>query len=174
MLGISLGANVEASGYLYTIAAVGMSFAGLSVLTMILRQILGGQLTKFDSFVARSWIHLGFMITLGSILPPLFALFEISTPMAWRIPSGLMAIILGCWALTFPRRRLATKSTRLPTQVIIFLAAMVLIALALAANAIAVPVERLPGVYAASVTAVLIGAAMLFLFTFVHWYDAQL
>jgi hypothetical protein len=165
---------VEASGYLYTISAVGMSFAGLSVLTMILRQILGGQLTKFDSFVARSWIHLGFMITLGSILPPLFALFEVSTPVAWRISSGLMAIILGCWALTFPRRRLATKSTRLPTQVIIFLAAMVLVALALAANAIALPVERLPGVYAASVTAILIGAAMLFLFTFVHWYDAQL
>jgi membrane associated rhomboid family serine protease len=174
MLGISLGANVEASGYLYTIAAVGMSFAGLSVLTMILRQILGGQLTKFDSFVTRSWIHLGFMITLGSILPPLLALFEISTPMVWRISSGVMAIILGCWALTFPRRRLATKSTRLPIPVITFLAAMVLIALALAANAIAVPVERLPGVYAASITAMLIGAAMLFLFTFVHWYDAQL
>jgi len=51
---------------------------------------------------------------------------------------------------------------------------MDLTALALAANAIAVPVERLPGVYAASVTAILIGAAMLFLFAFVHWYDAVL
>jgi hypothetical protein len=165
---------VEASGYLYTIAAIGMSFAGLSVLTMILRQILGGQLTKFDGFVTRSWIQLGFMITLGAILPPLFALFEVSASMVWRTASAVMAIILGCWALTFPRRRLATKSTRLPTQVIIFLTAMVLIALALAANAIAVPLERLAGVYAASVTATLIGAAMLFLFTFVHWYDAQL
>jgi precorrin-3B methylase len=56
--------------------------------------------------------------------------------------------------------------------VTIFVAAKVLIALALAANAIAVPVERLPGVYSASVTAILVGAAMLFLFTFVHWYDA--
>jgi hypothetical protein len=165
---------VEASGYLYTIAAAGMSFAGLSVLTMILRQILGGQLTKFDSFVARSWIQLGFMVALGSILPPLLALCEVSTPMVWRISGGLMAVILGCWALTFPRRRLATKSTRLPMQVIIFLVAMGLVALALAANAIAMPVERLPGVYAVSVTAILIGAASLFLFTFVYWYDAQL
>jgi hypothetical protein len=48
------------------------------------------------------------------------------------------------------------------------------IALALAANAITVPVERLSGVYAASVTAILTDAAMLFLFTFVHWYDALL
>jgi len=165
---------MEASGYLYTIAAVGMSFAGLSVLTMILRQILGGQMTKFDSFVARTWIQLGFMITFGSILPPLLALFEVSALMVWHISSGLMAIILGCWALTFPRRRLATNPTRLPTQVLIFLAAMGLIVLALAANAITVPVERLPGVYAAAVTAILISAAMLFLFTFVHWYDALL
>jgi membrane associated rhomboid family serine protease len=165
---------VEASGYLYTIAAGGMSFAGLSVLTMILRQILGGQMTKFDTFVARSWIQLGFMVTLGSILPPLLGLFEVSTLMVWRVASGLMAIILGCWTLTFPRRRLATKPTRLPIPVMIFLAAMLLVALALTANVLTVPVERLPGVYAASVTAILIGAASLFLFTFAYWYEALL
>src|SRR6516162_8023923 len=101
-------------------AAIGMSFAGLSVLTMILGQMLGGQMNKFDGFVARSWVQLGFMITFGSILPPLLGL------------------------------------------------------LALAANAIAVPVERSPGVYAASVTAILIGATLLFLFAFVHWYEALL
>jgi hypothetical protein len=164
---------VEASGYLNTIAAVGMSFAALSVLTMVLRQILGGQMTKFDTFVARSWVQLGFIITFGSILPPLLVLLEVSTSVAWRISSGSMAIILGCWALTFPRRRQATNPTPLPRPAIIFCSAMDLIALALAANAIAVPAERLPGVYAASVTAILIGAAMLFLFAFAHWYDAQ-
>jgi hypothetical protein len=140
---------VDASGYLYTLATVGMSFAGLSVLTMILGQMLGGQMNKFDGFVARSWVQLGFMITFGSILPPLLGLFEVSTPMVWRISSGLMAIILGSWALTFPRRRHATKASRLPMPVVIFCAAMDLVALALAANAIAVPVDRLAGVYAA-------------------------
>ena len=165
---------MEASGYLYTIAAVGISFAGLSVLTMILRQILGGQMTKFDTFVARSWVQLGFMVTFGSILPPLLGLFEVSTPVIWRISSGSMSIILGWWALTFPRRRLATKPTRLPVPVIIFSAAMDIVAIALAANTIAVPVERLPGVYVASVTAILVGAAMLFLFAFAHWYNAVL
>jgi hypothetical protein len=155
-------------------AAVGMSFAGLSVLTMILGQMLGGQMTQFDSFIARTWVQLGFMITFGSILPPLLALFEVSTLMIWRISSGLMAIVLGCWALTFPRRRHATTPTRLPIPVIIFAAAMDFIALAFAANAITVPVERLSGVYAASVTAILVGSAMLFLFAFLHWYEALL
>ena len=165
---------MDASGYLYAMAAVGMSFAGLSVLTMILGQMLGGQMNKFDGFVARSWVQLGFMITLGSILPPLLALFDVPMPMVWRISSGLLAVILGYWALTFPRRRHAAKPSPLPMQVKMFCAAMDLVALALAANAIAVPVKPLPGVYAASVTAILIGAAMLFLFAFVHWYEALL
>jgi hypothetical protein len=32
----------------------------------------------------------------------------------------------------------------------------------------------LAGVYAAAVTAMLIAAGLLFLFTFVHWYDATI
>src|SRR5579863_3401739 len=90
----SLGDSVEAISYLYAIAAAGMSFAGLSVLTMILRQMLGGQMTKFDTFVARSWIQLGFLVTFGAIVPPLLGLFELPAPMVWRISSASMAIIL--------------------------------------------------------------------------------
>jgi hypothetical protein len=169
---VGWGADVEATTYLYAIAAAGMSFAGLSVLTMILRQMLGGQMTKFDTFVARSWIQLGFLVTFGAILPPLFALFEIPTPMVWHISSGLMAIMLACWALTFPRRRWATNPGPLPAFVIAFVAAMGLIALVLAANAIAMPVARLPALYSASITAVLVDAAGWFLFACAHWYDA--
>jgi hypothetical protein len=165
---------VDASGYLYTIATVGMTFAGLSVLTMILRQLLGGQVTKWDSFVTRTWIQLGFMTTFGSILPPLLMLFGPPAPIAWRISSGIMAVILGSWALTFPRRRLAANRTRLPLEVVIYSLAMDIAALALAANAIVIPGELLAGVYAATVTAILIGAGMLFLFAFVHWYDATI
>jgi hypothetical protein len=165
---------VDASGYLYTIATVGMTFAGLSVLTMILRQILGGRMTKFDSFVARMWVQLGFITTFGSILPPLLILFGPPAPIVWRISSGVMAVILGSWALTFPRRRHAVNPTRLPLQVVIFLLAMNIAALALAANAIVVPGELLAGVYAAAVTAILIGAGMLFLFAFVYWYEATI
>jgi hypothetical protein len=165
---------VDASGYLYTVATVGMTFAGLSVLTMNLRQMLGGRMTKFDSFVTRTWVQLGFMTTLGSILPPLLMLFEAPAPIAWRISSGVMAVILGTWALTFPRRRRAVNPTRLPLQVVIFSLAMGIAALALAANAIVVPGGLLAAVYAAAVTAILTGAGMLFLFTVVHWYEATI
>ena len=163
---------MDASAYLYTIATVGMTFAGLSVLTMILRQMLGGQMTKWDSWVSRTWIQLGFMTTFGSILPPLLMLCEAPAPIAWRISSGVMAVMLGSWALTFPRRRRAVNPTPLPLEVAIYTLAMDAAALALAANALVVPGELLAGVYAAAVTAILIGAGLLFLFTFVYWYDA--
>jgi O-antigen/teichoic acid export membrane protein len=163
---------VDASAYLYTIATVGMTFAGLSVLTMILRQMLGGRMTKFDSFVTRTWVQLGFMTTFGSILPPLLMLFAAPAPIAWRISSGVMALMLGSWALTFPRRRRTVNPTPLPIQVVMFSVAMDIAALVLAANAILVPAELLAGAYAAAVTAILIGAGMLFLFAFVHWYDS--
>jgi hypothetical protein len=149
-----------------------MTFAGLSVLTMILRQLLGGRLTKWDSWVTRTWIQLGFMTTLGSILPPLLMLFGGPAPIAWHISSGVMAVVLGSWALTFPRRRKAVNPTSLPLQVVIYCVTMDIAALALAANAIVVRGELLEGIYAAAVTAILIGAGMLFLFTFVYWYES--
>lgn len=165
---------MDASSYFYTIATVGISFAGLSVLTMILRQMLGGRVTRFDSFVTRTWVQLGFMVTFGSILPPLLALFGAPAPTACRISSGVMAAILGSWTLTFPRRRHATNPMRLPLQVVTFLLAMNTAALALTANAILAPGNLLAAIYAAAVTSILIGAGMLFLFTVVHWYDATI
>jgi hypothetical protein len=54
---------------------------------------------------------------------------------------------------------------------VVFAVAMDIAALALAANAIVVPVDRSVGVYAAAVTAILVAAGLLFLFTLVHWYD---
>lgn len=161
-----------ATSYLYTIATLSMTFAGLSVLTMIFRQMLGGKTTKFDSFVTRTWIQLGFMTTFASIVPPLLLLCEAPATMVWRVSSGTMAIILGWWALAFPRRRRVATITPIPRHVVLFCAAMDVTALAFAANAIIVPQERLPGIYAGGITAILIGAGMFFLSTHVRWYEA--
>jgi hypothetical protein len=166
--------ELAASGYLYTIAVIGTTFAGFSLLTMIFRQMLGGHLTKFDSFVTRNYIQLGFMTTLGSILPPLLALFEIPASTDWRASSGVMAVILGWWVLTFPRRRHAATPTRMPKPVWFFIAVLGFAALALATNAIVAPAERLVGIYAAAVTAILICAGMLFLFALITWYEPPL
>jgi len=101
-------------------------------------------------------------------------LFGPPAPIAWRISSGVLAVILGSWALTFPSRRHAVNPTRLPLQVVIYSLSMDIAALALAANAVVVPSELLAGVYAAAVTAIQTGAGLLFLFAYVYWYDATI
>jgi high-affinity nickel permease len=83
----------------------------------------------------------------------------------------MAVVILGVWATTFPRRRLAVNPTRLPLQVVIFLLGMNIAALALAANALAGHGELLAGVYATGMTTILVGAGLLFLFAFVYWYE---
>ena len=45
--------------------------------------------------------------TLGALLPPLLMLLHFPETVAWRIASGARALILGSWAVTFPRRRKA-------------------------------------------------------------------
>ncbi len=163
--------EIAGVGYLYTTAAIGIAFASLSILTMIFRQMLGGNPTKFDSFVTRTLIQLGFMTALGSILPPLLALLEIPAATNWRVSSAAMAIILGWWALSFPRRRREVNPTRMPRPVWCFAVVLDFAALALAANAIVAPAERLVGIYAAAVTAIMIGSGVLFLSTIRVWYE---
>jgi hypothetical protein len=169
-------ANVElaASGYLYSIALIGTAFASFSVLTMIFRQLLGGRMTKLDSLVSRNFIQLGFMATLGSILPPLLALLEIPPSTNWRASSAVMAVILGWWALTFERRRQATTPTKTAKSVLFFVVVLGIAALALAINAVIAPAERLVGIYAASVTVIVICGGNLFLLSLTYLFDRPL
>jgi hypothetical protein len=57
------GAHIELAGssYLYTLGVIATTFAGFAGLTVIFREILGGQLTCLDGFVIRTFIQLGFM-----------------------------------------------------------------------------------------------------------------
>jgi hypothetical protein len=168
-----LEANVElaASGYLYTIALIAISFAGLSVLIMIFRQMLGGQMTERHSFVSRQYLQLGFMTTFGSILPPLLELLDIPAATNWRLSSAVMAVILGWWALTFQSRRHAVTPLMVPKPVAFFVAMLGLAGLALAINAIVAPAARIAGIYAASVTVILICGGGMFLYSLISLYE---
>jgi heme A synthase len=82
-----------------------------------------------------------------------------------------MAVILGWWALTFPRRRHAASPIKVPMPVVGLVAALGFAALALAINAIIAPAERIAGIYAASVTVILICGGMMFLYSLISLYE---
>ena len=163
--------ELAASGYLYTIAMIAIAFASLSVLIMIFNQVMGGHMTERHSFVSRQYLQLGFMTTLGSILPPLLALLDIPAAIDWRASSIVMAVILGGWALTFPRRRHTASPAKIPKPVASLVITLGLAAVALAINAVIAPVERMAGIYAAAVTVILICAGMMFLYSLISLYE---
>src|SRR5215213_10600140 len=162
--------ELNGAAYLYNLSVIATTFAGFSGLTVIFREILGGKLTRLDSFVIRIFIQLGFMAAFGAILPPLFHLFELSPPVIWRAASILMALILGAWSFTYPMRRHAASPTPAPKPIWFVVAVLDFAALALAGNAIWPSSRYAAGIYSAAVTIMLAGGASFFLFSLIFLF----
>jgi len=128
--------ELAGSGYLYTLAVVATTFAGFAVITMIFHQVYGGHVTKLDSFVARTFTQVGFLATLGALLPPLVAQFELTPATVWRAASAGLAALLGLWSLSFPHRRHKAATTPIPPLVWSVVVVLDLTAILLLGNAL--------------------------------------
>jgi hypothetical protein len=105
------------SGYLYTVAILGMTFIGLSAIVMLLRQTVGLKLRPFDALFAHVYMEFGSIISMGALLPPLVRFWEASPQMVWQISSALVGIPLLLFGLTFPARRQAAYGEHTPLYV---------------------------------------------------------
>ena len=63
-----------AQPYLLALAAISTTFVGFSALIMLFRQALGGGVTRLDSWITLVFVQLGFLVTAGSLGPPLLSL----------------------------------------------------------------------------------------------------
>ena len=141
--------------YLYTLAALAVSFVGFSALVMILRQTFGGEVSKLDTLITRIFIQLGFMVAAGALLPSLLALFQLPHGLIWRLASAATAVPAFLFALTYPARRRAASGVRTPIVVWIDVLILLLAAIVLIANAIGIGLEPAPGPFAGALTAIL-------------------
>ena len=67
---------------------------------MLVRQTLGGKLSRFDIYLLRAFISFGFAVAIGAILPPLLILFELQRVLIWPIASVWWR---SCWrSFSFP------------------------------------------------------------------------
>jgi hypothetical protein len=66
--------DLPGSTYLYTLAALSITFVGFSALVIYLRQTVGGEMSKLDVLITRIFIQLGFIVVAGAMLPPLLSL----------------------------------------------------------------------------------------------------
>jgi hypothetical protein len=147
--------ELQGATYLFTLAALSVTFVGFSALVIIIRQTLGGQMSQLEILITRIFIQLGFMVTAGAMLPPLLALFELPHPLIWRISSVAAAIPSFLFAVTYPSRRRAASGV--PTPLVIWLDVMVLLAAVavLIFNCAGIGTAPGPGPFAAALTVIL-------------------
>lgn len=141
--------------YLYTLAAMSVTFVGFSSLVIVLRQALGGGMSKLDILITRTFIQIGFLVAAGALLPALLSFFHLAEPSVWRVSSAVTALPVLLFAATYPMRRRAASGVATP--LVIWIDALVISALGLllGCNAVGVLVSSGPGPYTAALTGIL-------------------
>ena len=147
--------ELSGSTYLYTIAGLSVTFVGFSALVVLLRQIVGGAMTRLDTLITRIFIQLGFIVVAGAMLPPLLSLFHLSPDRIWRISSAIAAIPAFLFAVTYPKRRHAASGVPTPAVIWLDILVLLLAAVALVCNAAGLGFEPGPGPFAAALTTIL-------------------
>jgi hypothetical protein len=112
-----------------------VSFVGFSSLVLTFRQCGGGKLSRFDAFLMRTFIQLGFLVAASSLLPPLLSLSPLGASEVWQLASLGSAVPSGLYAITYPYRRQIASDQRTPLTIWIAAAVLCGSSLLLAVNA---------------------------------------
>ena len=147
--------DLTGSAFLFTLAGLSVSFVGFSTLVIILRQTLGGRMSKLDILITKIFIQLGFIVAAGAMLPPLLSLFHLPEIVVWRMASIAAAILACLFAATYPMRRWTASAS--PTPPIVWIDVLILLSsgAVLALNGIGGFGEPGPAPFAAELTGVL-------------------
>ena len=143
--------ELPGAAYLYNLSLLAVTFATVSALVMLIRQTLGGKLSKFDIFLLRGFISFSLFVAFAAILPPLAALSDAAALVLWALTSAVAAILLAVNLYTvIVWRRKATGEPAPAGVTIRYLIHGVAIAL-LVTNAL-VPAVQGVALYAAALT----------------------
>ena len=145
----------SSTGYLFTLATLAITFVSFAALVIILRQTLGGEMSKLDLLLTRIFIQLGFLVAVSAMLPPMLALFPWPERLVWKVSSIIVAIPTMLFALGYPARRRAASGARTPARVWVDVLVLALAATGLLANGTSAVGSPGPGLFAASLTAIL-------------------
>ena len=150
--------ELSGSTYLFNLSLLAITFAAVSVLVMLVRQTMGGKLSKVDVHLVTTFVSLGFVQAISAVLPPAVDLFGLSDWVLWAVASGPAALLLAAVFAHIQWERSKLTTERLAPLVVFAFAGQWLAVLILAANAV-VPAMQGVGPHAAAVTLSL-GTAM--------------
>ena len=154
---------MSSTAYLFALGTISTTFVGFSALILVFRQTAGGGLSKLDSWTAMIFVQLGFIVTAGSLAPPLMALCGVAEPLTWRAASLMAGLMMGGFAVSYPARRRAVSGVPTPLYVWIDLTLLAASTLLLLANAAGWPAAPSAGAFCLGLTGVLFVAGLGFL-----------
>jgi hypothetical protein len=154
------------SDYFLNLAQVSIGFVGFSTIAVVLREMIGTPLDRFQTLIVRYVIECGLAATIYALGAPLLAVIGLTPPLLWRIASAA----LGVFGLTYPihyvYRRRQLRPGPLPSYAVtIFLVTSVVDAV-LWFNALTPIFHFSVGPYAIGVTWLLAQAGLILLNTF--------
>ena len=146
--------ELPATGYLYNLTTISVTFAGFAALIAAFRQMVGGRLTNYDAFLIRSALIRSVIVIICALLPPLLALFDIDARIVWRASSFVAAALIAAFTLAWPTlvRRNAT-SRPLSVTAKVYHAIQLLTALLLLTVAVGAFPFFAPGLFVSGLTA---------------------
>ena len=137
--------DLPGAGYFYTLAQVGISFAGFAAILMSLRDMRGAGMSKFHLWVARSYVQSGLVTAMNALLSPLLFGLGLSERMTWQVASafiGLQSLILITMA---PRQWRSVTDRPIDLRLKIQIGCGLIINALLLANAVGWPFEPTGG-----------------------------
>ena len=155
------------SSFLFTLAALSLSFAGFSAVVVSLRGALGGEISERHLRLVRLYIEGGLLVTALALIPALLDLLHVPGSVIWPVSSAVAASILTVLLLSQFRRRLAIEGARFPAWVVIVYAISFVAVAGLWLNVAGIPLAPSVGPYAIALT----WALCVFGFIFVRTID---
>jgi hypothetical protein len=137
--------ELPGAGYFYTLAQVGITFAGFAAILMTLREMRGAGMSKFHLWVARSYVQSGLVTAMNALLSPLLFGLGLSQRMTWQAASAIIALQSIVLLLLAPGQWKAASGRPLQTRVKVQIGLGLLINAALLANVAGWPFEPTGG-----------------------------
>ena len=91
--------------FLYTLAALMITFAGFSALLLAVRPAAGARSSLLDRYLAKTVMTYIFVLTAGAPLPALLALYGIQEKWIWQGSGVLFGLPMLSLQVTYPVRR---------------------------------------------------------------------
>ena len=154
------------SDYFLNLAQVSIGFVAFSTIAVVLREMMGLPLDRFQTLLVRFVIECGLAATLYALGGVLLAVVGLTPPLLWRVASAALGVFCLVYPVHYVYRRRRARPGRVPGYAAVIFVGTMVIDAELWLNALTPIFHFSVGPYAIGVTWVLVQAGVILLCTF--------